>query len=388
MGSIGAGRHATDLAPMTSDWTGRPSTTAVAHPGRALFDSLLEDPGILCWECVGALVGRGWQEDVETHMSRTGARRRGFRPLEADRLCIRFAPFGWPHRQSRDSIGKEGVGGVRRPLAASSLASGRAATGSTRRPRDCSALGFRVLFGSVRRFRCVFMQCVCISRCMSVCVCINGCSAFSATSRRAYVDGHPMKHCQNRASELLRLIPPLWEGKVPVDLVGSTTSTSDVAVGQSGLPSKLCCITDGCDNMGCNRTLVGREPGQENPLLQHKSASARPPHQSAHRDSCKAALQCCMEEELANSEALRSLDRERREGTSAEVLSLHAAESVQGVRVRLLRWAPERDCHLLGSVRLIAAELEASEGGAAALWDAVRRYKQRIASVCMFWGYI
>lgn len=93
-----------------------------------------------------------------------------------------------------------------------------------------------------------------------------------------------------------------------------------------------------------------------------------------------AALQCCMEEELANSEALRSLDRERREGTSAEVLSLHAAESVQGVRVRLLRWAPERDCHLLGSVRLIAAELEASEGGAAALWDAVRRYKQRIAA--------
>lgn len=111
-------------------------------------------------------------------------------------------------------------------------------------------------------------------------------------------------------------------------------------------------------------------------------ASGRPPRGLAALIAfALAALKCCGEDVLQDSDVVKQLMAMRQAGAQAESLSMEASEAIQSIRKNLLTWPAEQDRLMLSSAAAILAELAGEGGdGLVRLWEEVRRRKQRIAA--------
>eukprot|EP00931_Biecheleriopsis_adriatica_P116126 TRINITY_DN91818_c0_g1_i1.p1 TRINITY_DN91818_c0_g1~~TRINITY_DN91818_c0_g1_i1.p1 ORF type:complete len:691 (-),score=161.06 TRINITY_DN91818_c0_g1_i1:35-2107(-) len=92
-----------------------------------------------------------------------------------------------------------------------------------------------------------------------------------------------------------------------------------------------------------------------------------------------AALQCCGEEQLRQSQMLARLTALRERGVGAEEIALEAGELIITTRNSLLQWPAEEDTNFLNAVTRILVELAQDLPEFNRLWDEVRKQKQRIA---------
>lgn len=91
-----------------------------------------------------------------------------------------------------------------------------------------------------------------------------------------------------------------------------------------------------------------------------------------------AGLKCCGEEKLKGSQLLQSLSAKNKAGMPAEELTLCASEAIKSIRVDFMSLPPAHDGDIMSTMARIRTDLVGADGGAARLWEEVRRKKQGI----------
>lgn len=100
-----------------------------------------------------------------------------------------------------------------------------------------------------------------------------------------------------------------------------------------------------------------------------------------------AALKCCGEERLRDSQELAYINQRRLDGASDFDLSLEAAEIVQGIQVALTKLSSEQDAHILSNTTDIIMSSYGTFDNSVHLWDKVRQQKQAIVDFADSYDY-